>query len=244
MKKMKTPLILLFAFCLIAAGASLPGIVSAVQDSAAASVSYDSMQPVTLDLSGERQSLSTIGKQVLLSKANPIPVTEDETGMTEADAYAAVQAHMDRFAAAGIFEWFDITLQHAQPNLCIDPDQTENYVIFWTVTFINKNEPYHTLTVDIDDETGQVLALNYDIYGSYEIDGVWERSYTTLNTFAEVYLGQLELPQSIYENNTAEYLELDGEVLCGRYTFADAEYGQHTIELYVTGSGSFWTYFS
>lgn len=246
MRTLKTMLIFLVTVGLIAAGANLPKLVAAVMDQDTMNqAGYRAMQSVALDLSGERRPLSTAGKLVLLRQGRTIAITEREASMTEAEVNAALEAQMDQYIAAGIFGWFDFTSWITQPYLCIAPDEPDHYNIFWTVTIVNENKPYQSLNVDIDDETGKIYAIRFDQYGSYSLDGVWERNFSTMEAFVSIYLSQLGLPET--EQNAAvepnmEYGELDGEVLYGGFTFMDSEYGQIGIEFYVTGAGSFYVY--
>lgn len=248
MRELKNLLILLITLGLLVLGANLPGLVAALQDSATAgSAGYSDIQPVSLDLSGERRYLSPVEKLRLLGQYNNIPITAGQAAMTEDDVYATVIAQMDRYAAAGIFEWFEMTSQMAQPFLCVDPQDPSRYNIFWTVTLVNEKEPFQSLIVDMDDETGTICAIRYDLYGTYDVNGVWERSYQVLDAVATVYLNGLGVLADRSETEVApafyEYLELDGEVLCGRLAFADDAGEEIRMEFYVNGTGGFYTYF-
>ena len=145
---------------------------------------------------------------------------------------------------AGIFDWFEYTAWNAQPKLCIDPDTPDNYGIFWTVTILNENEPYQSLVIDIDDHTGTIISIRYDIYGAYSLDGIEERNSSIRDAFVHVYLSQLGLLDD--QNNVepyVEYGELDGEVFYGVFLLRDEEYGDIPIEFNVAGPGSFWVFF-
>lgn len=245
MRKLNTILIFLVTVALLAVGAALPGLVAMVTDGNHLNQpGTRQMQSIDLDLSGERQALSTAGKIDLLRRGQMIAITEKEAAMTSADVNAAVETAMAEYIDAGIFDWFEFTSWDARPSLCIDPDSPDNYGIFWTVTIVNENEPYQSLGMDIDDETGKVYSIRYDIYGEYSLEGVWERNAAVMDVFTHVYLtglGFLDETQHVEPN--MEYGELDGEVLYGGLHFRNEEYGQMTIEFYVTGTGSFWVYF-
>ena len=243
MRKLKTILIFLVTLALLAVGAAFPKLVAMVTDrNHLNQPGTQEMQSINLDLSGERQALSTVGKIDLLSRGQTINITENEASMTVAEVNAAVEAAMAEYVDAGIFEWFDITAWNTQPKLCVDPNAPDNYGIFWTVTILNEIEPYQSLGMDIDDETGKIYSIRYDTYGEYVLEGVWERNAAVMDGVVHVYLHQL----GIMERNAEPYLEyseLDGEVLCGSFYFTDENYGRCGIEFYVTGTGSFWIYF-
>lgn len=248
MSKLKNTLILLLSAALIALGAALPEITAALADRETVSRSGTRKIPTfALDIAdgnGEPRSLSAAGKIDLLRDGRVINISENEARMTEAEVNAAAEAAMAAYIDAGIFEWFDYTAWNVQPKLCVDPDTPENYSIFWMVTIINENEPYQSLGMDIDDETGKVYSIRYDVYGEYQLDGVWERNYAVMDTLVHVYLTQLGLldPQQNVEPNIV-YGELDGEVLCGGLFFENEEFDLQRIEFYVTGTGAFWIYF-
>lgn len=245
MRKLKIALIFLVTVALLTVGAVLPRLVAMVTDRNHLNQSgTQEMQSINLDLSGERRALSTVGKIDLLSRGQTINITEKEASMTVAEVNAAVEAAMAEYVDAGIFEWFDITAWNTQPKLCVDPDAPDNYGIFWMVTILNENEPYQCLMMDIDDETGKVFSIRYDIYVAYSLEGIEERNFGIRDTFVHVYLSQLGLWDD--RGNVepyVEYGELDGEVFYGVFMLRDEEYGDIPIEFNVAGPGSFWVYF-
>lgn len=243
MKKLKNAMILLLTILFIGCGAILPGIVAAVMDRDNVNqTGTREMASVALEMGEERRSLTTGGKIDLLRRGKCINITEKDASMTEADVNAAVETAMAEYIDAGVFGWFDYSAWTAVPKLCIDPDAPDNYAVIWTVTVIQETNPYQTLAVDVDDETGRIYSIRYDIYGEYSLDGVWERNAAVMDAVTHVYLNQLGLLQENAEPNI-EYSELDGEVLCGTFLFRDEEFAQVGIEFYVTGTGSFWIYF-
>lgn len=248
MRKLKAPLLILLTILLLIAGANLPKAAAVVQDSTANTVGYSDMQSVSLDLSGNRGSLSVEEKLLLLRDNNILSITEDEASMTLEEVQAAVDAAMRPYEDAGIFQWFKASSANYVPVLCLDPEDPERYNIFWSVSFVNKNEPYQILMLDIDDETGIPFSIRYEIYGSYDLKNVLERNYTVMRAFTDIYFRQLGWTEvADYAESTGtgyEYGVLDGEVSLSRYSFGDARYGEINIEFYVTGTGSFYNYFS
>lgn len=247
MRKLKVLLLILLTILLLIVGANLPKVVAAVQDSTANTVGYSDMQSVSLDLSGTRSSLSTAEKLLLLRSNNILSITEDEASMTLDEVYAAMEAAMEPYEDAGIFQWFKATSADYIPVICLDPENPERYNIFWSVSMVNKNEPYQILMLDIDDETGIPFSIRYETYGSYSLNNVLERNYTVMKAFTDIYFRQLGWTESAdYAESTDtgyEYGVLDGEVSLSRYSFGDVRYGEVIIDFYVTGTGSFYNYF-
>lgn len=249
MRKLKIPLLILLTIVLLIAGASLPTIVAAVQDRVTVDHSgFGDMPSIELTLSRDKDSMDAAEKLLLLAADNRIYISEAEANMTADDALTALCAEMDRYIDAGIFEWFDASSISCEPFICIDTNDTQRYNIFWTITMINKNEPYQVLMADMDDETGVIYSLRYEAYQEYALNGVWERNETVMDAFTDLYFQALGWTEAAeYARSTGigyEYLELDGEVSCARYSFGDTQYGEINMEFYVYGSGGFITYFS
>lgn len=248
MNKLKIWSTLLLTLGLLLLGAVLPKIAAALQDAAGRNrPSYSDMQALALDFSQERKMLSLYEKLAVLGKGESISISDDAMVMTEDDAFAAAQECMTLYEQAGLFQWFDVSFSSAQPHLAISLENTNNTVLYWTVTYIYKKDPSQTLTLDVDDETGKALRITYHKYGSYSMDGVWERNREVLDRFADIYFTQLGLEeQAAQARDTGdgyEYYERDGEVSNAQYIFTDDTYGEINIALYVEGSGSFFVVF-
>lgn len=247
MRKFRTALILLITMACLTLGAFLPMLIAAATDCNLNQSGSRELPSVAFDVSdssGESRSLSAAGKIALLRDGKMINITEKEASMNAAQVNAAVEKAMSEYIDAGIFDWFEYTTWNAQPKLCIDPDTPDNYGIFWTVTMVNENPSYQSLMMDIDDETGKVFSIRYDIYGEYSLEGIEERNSSIRDAFVHVYLSQLGI-LDLQENVEpyVEYGELDGEVFYGVFLLRDAEYGDIPIEFNVAGPGSFWIFF-
>lgn len=247
MRKFRITLILLSTAALLTLGAFLPMLLAAVTDRNLNLSGTHEIPAIILNVSDanrEPRSLPAAGKIALLRDGKTINITEKEAAMSEAQVNAAVEKALSEYIDAGIFDWFEYTAWHTQPKLYIDPDVPDNYGIFWTVTILNEKEPYQNLTMDVDDETGNIFSIRYDIYESYSLDRIKERNSAILDTFVHVYLSQLGIADPL-ENTEAyvEYGELDGEVFYGVFLLQDEELGNIPIEFSVAGPGSFWVYF-
>ena len=226
---MKKALIFL-TILLLLLGGGMPWIVSAVQDNALLHHSgYRDIDAIQLDFS-ER---SMADKLSLLSRSQPVDITHTQATMIQEEVFAAVEREMVRYEDAGIFRWFETTRQIATPKLGIDVNDVNHFLVYWTVTYINKKDPSRSLVVDLDDETGKILSIRYDVYGTYSMDGVWERNRATMDAFTEIYFSQLDVTPPDYE-----YFERDGGVSSALYHFDEFE-----IEFFAEGAGGFYLYF-
>ena len=226
---MKKALIFL-TILLLLLGGGMPWIVSAVQDNALLHHSgYRNIDAIQLDFS-ER---SMADKLSLLSHSQPVDITHTQATMIQEEVFAAVEREMAQYEDAGIFQWFEITRRTAQPKLGIDVNDVNHYLVYWTVTYINKKDPSRSLVVDLDDESGKILSIRYEVYDTYSMDGVWERNRATMDAFTEIYFSQLDVTPPDYE-----YFERDGGVSSALYHFEEL-----AIEFFAEGAGGFYLYF-
>ena len=226
---MKKALIFLTVLLLLLGG-GMPWIVSAVQDNALLHHSgYRDIDAIQLDFA-ER---SMADKLSLLSHSHPVDITHTQATMTQEAVFAAVEREMAQYEDAGIFRWFETTRQTAVPKLGIDVNDVNRFLVYWTVTYINKKDPSRSLMVDLDDETGKILSIRYEVYDTYSMDGVWERNRATMDAFTEIYFSQLDVTPPDYE-----YFERDGGVSSALYRFEEFE-----IAFFAEGAGGFYLYF-
>ena len=140
--------------------ACLPGIVGGCMD--LLTLEKANMAPighVELQL-GSREEIDPgrmFQKLALERRMQLIPVTNREAAMTKNQVFAAVEEQMGEYA---FFQWFDYTQRTAEPQLAIDPEDSDNYAIIWVVDYACK-EPYHNLFLHVDDATGSILKIDY-----------------------------------------------------------------------------------
>lgn len=171
--------------------------------------------------------------------------------MTEDEVYEAAITGLQKYADAGIFLGIEPTYSAAEPYLGISREDITNYYRFWTVSFVKEDAPYQSVFLHIDDETGKILYIKYEVYGSFDPETAYEKERLIMEKFTEVYfrelgLNELGLADIQYRDVEPVRVEegvLDGDVLCVEYTFTESEYGEFTMEFYVTGAGAFSVYF-
>lgn len=247
MRKLKIPLLILLTMVTLIACASLPAIAASVQDSATVNHSgYSQMKSMELELTEEKETLPMMGKLALLGHMESVNIDSSQASMTENEVFQAAETQMKAYEDAGIFQWFDVTFRSAVPKLGVDLNDANNFLVYWTVSFINEADQSCSLNLDIDDETGKILCLSYYVYDSYTMDGVWKRNKTIMDAFTDIYFSQLgmtdakEYAESI--DAGVEYFELDGGVSSALYSFGDVIYGEINMEFYVEGPGGFFLY--
>lgn len=247
MKRMKTSLLILLTFTILIACASLPVIAASIQDGATVNHSgYSGMKSMKLDIDNEKETIPMVGKLALLSNMETIDIDPAQASMTEEEVLQTAESLMRDYTYAGIFQWFDIAHCSAAPMLGIDLNDANNFLVYWTVSYSSWDDQDQSLLLSIDDETGKILCINYDVYGSYSMDGVWERNKMIMHDFVNIFFSQLGLTAAKeYAESTGTgyaYFERDGGVSNALYRIDDAVYGEINMGFYVEGSGGFYLY--
>lgn len=242
MRNFRIILLILLTGMIVAAFAGLPSMVGSWQDRSEASRSgSELLQRITLDLHDENETMPILKKLAMLDDVEVISINSTEiTAMTEEEVYLAAQMQMAAYEEAGIFQWFPVDLCWAQLKLGFDPEDATNYVVFWTVGYSSQDR---RLLLDIDDETGKILTICYDVYGTYDSNNLWERNRKIMDSFTDIYFSQLGLTEMAEAAESIpacyEYCERDGDVSNAIYQFGDALYGEIDMEFYVTAPGGF-----
>lgn len=242
------PILILFTVILLIAGASLPAIAASVQDSTTVNHSgYGQMKSMELEFAEEKETLPMMGKLALLGHMECVDIDPSQASMTEEEVFAAAEASMEAYIDAGIFQWFDVTLRSAVPKLGVDLNDVNNYIVLWTVSFVDEVDQSCVLLLDIDDETGKILSIHYGVYDSYSMDGVWKHNKVIMDNFTDIYFSQLGMTEAKEYVESVDagvaYFQRDGGISSALYSFGDAVYGEINMEFYVEGAGGFYLYF-
>lgn len=243
MKKLKIPILLLLTLGLLLLFACLPGIVSAVSDfQAGKAPTCRDIRSVRLDISQDGP-LSFPDKLLLLKDAQVVDLDQSQATMTEVEVEGAVTAFLQNCETAGVIEPFVPTHFSMQPKLVYDYYDPSSYLVVWSVTILSKKEPNRFLLLDVDDETGAILSISYNVSRSFTMDGVWERNRAVMDRFVSLYFDQLgilyadsaQMPASL--DIGFEYREVDGGVSEASYTFTNSRNQVFTVLISVDGAG-------
>ena len=225
---------------LLALGAVLPVLVTALQDHTVQnSIGYADSSAVVLDLSTE-QSLSTVEKLILLNQSNSYIISENETKMSASQALSCVQAHIAHYTDAELLPAMDDSQHQIVPAICID-DATQAHCVIWAVYLEYNNTDL--LTAIVDDETGIILSVDYQVF-EQRFDISTERYKHKLEAFMEIYLSQLDLKEDSVITDVAPNCEVPETDYISRYLcVADPAGREIVIVFQVTAFGGFYTYF-
>lgn len=198
MRKWKLALLLLLTAALIIAGAKLPGITSAVTDSAAlGKVSYGILESVQLELR-ERNSLTTMEKLILSRSGDSIEVTEKDTRMTMEQALEAADEALAPYIDAELITWVGERTTECHPRLMFEASfGLHGY--FWNIFITYGGDSSRNLNLLLDDATGKIITIYYateeTLFGETEMSG-------SLETFVQVYREGLDLPEPSYRKDS------------------------------------------
>lgn len=160
MNHKKIGIILLLTLAVLILVACLPGLVGICMDFVTLK------KPDTAPINAIELNLGTaeavdpgrmFQKLALERNMQLIPVTSREATMTKEQVFSAVEEQMGEY---DFFQWFDYTQRTAEPQLAMDPEDSDNYAIIWVVDYASK-EPYHNLFLHVDDTTGAILKIDY-----------------------------------------------------------------------------------
>lgn len=247
MKKLKIPLAIIITLGLLCLLACLPRIVSGILDlSSGKKPSYNDISAVQLDIDRSGQERSFMDKLSILKDAQAVDLNQSQAAMPEAEVEAAVAAFLEQCESAGIYEPFEPSYVSMQPKLVYRKEDSSQYLIVWSVTMRNKKSPNQNLLLDVDDETGKILSVQYNIYRSFAMEDVWERNKTVIDRFSALYFEQLGMTQAadtaqINQSELLgyEYGEVDGGVSEAIYKFSYGDSEELTVKILADGAGGF-----
>ena len=254
MNKLKILIAVVLSLALILTGAYLPKLIaSALDNKLSQTPSYSDMQSIQLDV-GKEQRLAVLDKLALLGiveTANTVPA---QMNMDENQVKDAVYAFMQQCETAGILQLFDSYTTSIHPKLLYDLTNPANYIFVWTVSMFYEGDSCHQYFLcDVDDQTGQILCVSYDIYNKpYEMDGVWERNRAVVDAITDLYFDQFGLTSTANNIENAptvdggiesgalyDYREVDGGVTEVVYTFDSPSFGEFHIQFNIDGAGGY-----
>lgn len=228
MRKIVSAFCLLIAAALIFAGAMLPRISAAVTDGAKNKKNGSApLQSIELDLENNPREEEAQPDEILYhlsfeKKMYTVAIQMSRASMTEEEVYAAADKAMADYAKAGIFEWFPYTFLQAEPVLAINTgsrnsESIADMRIIWCVSYVHEGEPYQSLSLHIDDETGKIFDIWYADYANqikFDKKSPEYEAYMNniLDNFTRIYFDQLglsERKQECEENGFCEERVLD-----------------------------------
>ena len=247
MRRIKVISVILLSVMLIVGMALLPRGIAGISDMLAnGKPGTVSMQTVELSVYSHQTDEPgyMMRKLALEQRITSIPIRPEQAAMTEKEVITAAMDGMMVYTEAKMFEWFEYDLCIAQPYLGIDPEDKSNNTIFWGVSFSHETNPYHSLFLHIDDETGEIIYIYYETYGADQYNYYDpENQRLMMEGFVDAFLrplnltfGQLGEYKNLQDASAVEQTLTD-DTTCVRYTFDDARYGTIHIQFHITPHG-------
>ena len=247
MRRIKVISVILLSVMLIVGMALLPRGIAGISDLLTnGKPGTVSMQTVELSVYSHQTDEPgyMMRKLALEQRMTTIPIRPEQAAMTEKEVITAAMDGMMVYTEAKMFEWFEHDLCIAQPYLGIDPEDKSNNTIFWGVSFSHETNPYHSLFLHIDDETGEIIYIYYETYGADQYNYYYpENQRLMMEGFVDAFLrplnltfGQLGEYKNLQDASAVEQTLTD-DTTCVRYTFDDARYGTIHIQFHITPHG-------
>lgn len=260
MDRLKNLLVLFLCVGLMVVLARLPRIVAWTEDVFSGSRSGTMpMEAVQSTQPKQEDSDSVIRLLQMERNMYSVPVSAEQTSMTEEEVLEIVDQWMEDCQEAGIFTVFAPSYQNIEPYLCMDMEGKGYFGVIWGVELSADEEPYHDIFVHLDDATGRILYVNYQTsntvvavenpsespsgnYDSYrESDPGEEEKKNRLERFADLYFRQLgysEAAEYARSTGTGYYFRLmEDDIAYAFYSFGDTHYGEISVEFYVYDGG-------
>lgn len=235
LKFMKNVLVLSGSVALLILIAYLPKMAAAMQDKEILTQpQYESMQSVQLEI---RENLSALGKLALvrnMSSGNNIEISKEEALMSVEEVNAAVDKALAPYISAGLIQPFEESYREWRPLWMWDDENLEINGIVWEGYIVGEQDGYHVVNVLIDDETGNLLFIQYN--SNYALEYSMQEEF--LSKFCEIYFGSLEITDfANFETRdlVGQYIGDDAHGI--RYRFGDLEYGEINIDFYIYLNG-------
>lgn len=239
MHKRKICIAVLLTFALLAAGACFPNIVSHILDWQHNGVpSYNPIMSIQLEI---KRDVPALGRLAMMSRMDGyIELAESKASMTKEEVMTAV--------SNGLAPYIDTQLMDAQlmeysesdvqlhPCLIQVPNMPDLQGVVWFVTVSADPNAFSYLGMAIDDETGDILQINY----TCEVEMNTISGVEALNQFADIFFSSLGIEDYWYFAETnLEYEYTAEDVNAMRYSLGvgDKVYGEVNIDLYVHEHG-------
>lgn len=242
MKKLKSVLLLLLTAALLLGCAVLPRAAAWAQDRMAVKEpGYGDLQPLQLDINSgteETEPVSHIFEALsIMQNAYMFPLTEDAMNMTAEQVEAVVLEQLQPYIAMGLLPETEYSYFGVEPTIAMSVDELGSYRAFWSVHLVHEADPYESVFVHLDDETGLILKIQYEGYSqTFEK----EVQFAMLEEMAAVFLEGLHIEEhlAVLDDPVAnmEIIELadffnDSKAV--RCVLDTREYGIILIEFYL-----------
>ncbi|MBQ8831487.1 MAG: hypothetical protein IJ017_07800 [Oscillospiraceae bacterium] len=232
MSKLKVFLTVIPALALICIGAFFPKIIAKFLDiQNTGNASYNPIESVRLEI---KTDIPSLGKLAMLSSMDSnITISESKANMTTEEVMEAVYSGLQPYIDSQLLTYAEYEV-YMQPSLVQSSNNQNLQGIVWWVTISGEPSDYCFLDLAIDDETGQILRINYSVEDPTDNIGGLEALYI----LSDIYFSGLSM--NYYENYAVPDLEdtyVGDNTVAIRYRFGDVVYGEVNVDMYVHEHG-------
>lgn len=234
MRNGKTALCLALTAALLVGGAFLPkGADLLLDGNKSDGVAYTELRTVELNLKQDEAGAPEgfEAKLALYGGMYTVPVGEEAASLSREQALAAAVGELTAYMDAGLMAWCDFTYQSLELYIGIDPLEPNNNNLFWTVSFVEEGEPYSSIFLHLDDETGKILYLTYD---SQLVNYDEAERQRVAELVPELYFTALGM-EDVYQHGVNSALRKDA--LVSSCTVSAPAHGEITFECVVSEQG-------
>ncbi len=230
----KNLLILLGTVVVLVGIAFFPKIIAFVQDREILSqAQLEEMQSVQLNIQEELPALGKLALMKNVHKGNCIEISREDASMSAEEVQNTVSKTLQTYYDSGLIPLFEKDSCEYRPLLIWDSENSFSGIV-WEWILASTKKKYHDVKVFLDDETGEILLIQYTGNNVFE-NSVQEK---VLSTFCEIYFESLQIMDYEYfVTDDLEYQYIGENVQGVRYRFGDAVYGEVNVDFFVHRHG-------
>lgn len=200
MRMVKAVLLTLLALMLLALCGFLPALTAHIQDRHAERPMQAAVIPVMLETEDitnrvpAAEAMGILDKVAILNRCFLFPVTPEVMSMSPAQVQEETLLALEPYISMGVIPRVTYSHVSTEPLVAMSVNSLGSYFTFWSVYLVHEDDPYESMMVHLDDQTGKLLLIQYEGYSqSFEKDV----QRALLEEITTTYLDNLELPEAL-----------------------------------------------
>lgn len=244
MRILKHALLILLTAALLLACGVLPSLAARLQDRDRGKTRTAPLKPIHLELNPDRNNetpaetepaMGILEKLAILQQSYMFPLEPEAMTMEEDAVQEAAMKALEIYAGMGLIEQLEFSYYYAEPVIAMSADTLGSYLTFWSVLFTRESDPYESILIHLDDQTGLPLLFQYEGYGqTFEK----ETHQARLEEFATTYLDTLQVSEALETladpQVNVELVDVTDKATALSCTIETPEFGTLLIEFWIT----------
>lgn len=241
MRILKPILLITATVALLLLCAALPTLAAMVQDRTQEKPQTAPLLPIHLELTPGTETPETepamgiLEKLSILQQTYMFPLDPEEMTMTEDQVLEASLNALAPYISMGLIAKPDFPYSMPEPMIAMSADTLGSYTTFWSVHLNRNEDPYESVLLHLDDQTGLPLLIQYEGYAWTFEKEIHE---ALLSEFATTYLDTLQVSEALETladpQVNVELVDVTDKATALSCTIETPEYGTLLIEFWIT----------